>query len=89
MPVPSAEEIISERVEAAVQKLFNVVEALSADKKSLADEVQRLRKLLEQKKKDSGEKRFLNRTISTQVRRPLSTQLVHDFRLYLQFCLAH
>ena len=34
-----AEEILSERVEAAVQKLLNVVEALSADKKSLADEV--------------------------------------------------
>ena len=47
-----AEEILSERVEAAVQKLLNVVEALSADKKSLADEVARLRKLLEQKKKD-------------------------------------
>jgi len=47
-----AEEILSERVEAAVQKLLNVVEALSADKKSLADEVQRLLKLLEQKKKD-------------------------------------
>lgn len=47
-----AEEVLSERVEAAVQKLLNVVEALSADKKSLADEVERLRKQLEQKKKD-------------------------------------
>lgn len=47
-----AEEILSERVEAAVQKLLNVVEALSADKQSLADEVERLRKQLEQKKKD-------------------------------------
>lgn len=47
-----AEEILSERVEAAIQKLLNVVEALSSDKKSLADEVERLRKQLEQKKKD-------------------------------------
>jgi len=46
-----AEEELSERVEAAIQKLLNVVEALSADKKSLADEVERLRKQLEQKKK--------------------------------------
>jgi hypothetical protein len=45
-----AEEELSERVEAAIQKLLNVVEALSADKKSLADEVERLRKQLEQKK---------------------------------------
>ena len=42
---------LSDRVEAAIQKLLNVVEALSADKKSLADEVERLRKQLEQKKK--------------------------------------
>jgi Transposase IS66 family len=46
-----AEVELSERVEAAIQKLLNVVEALSADKKSLADEVARLRKQLEQKKK--------------------------------------
>ena len=46
-----AEEELSERVEAAIQKLLNVVEALSADKKSLADEVERLRKQLEQKKR--------------------------------------
>jgi len=46
-----AEEELSERVEAAIQKLLNVVEALSTDKKSLADEVERLRKQLEQKKK--------------------------------------
>ena len=46
-----AEEELSERVEAAIQKLLNVVEALSADKKSLAEEVERLRKQLEQKKK--------------------------------------
>jgi hypothetical protein len=46
-----AEEELSERVESAIQKLLNVVEALSADKKSLADEVERLRKQLEQKKK--------------------------------------
>ena len=31
-----AEEELSERVEAAIRKLLNVVEALSADKKSLA-----------------------------------------------------
>lgn len=46
-----AEEELSERVEAAIHKLLNVVEALSADKKALADEVERLRKQLEQKKK--------------------------------------
>ncbi|HCH08402.1 MAG TPA: hypothetical protein DEW32_04275, partial [Dehalococcoidia bacterium] len=45
------EEELSERVELAIQQLLNVVEALSADKKSLADEVDRLRKQLEQKKK--------------------------------------
>lgn len=38
--------------EEAVEKLLNVVEALSADKHELAEEVQRLRKQLEQKKKD-------------------------------------
>jgi len=38
--------------EEAVEKLLNVVEALSADKNELAEEVQRLRKQLEQKKKD-------------------------------------
>ncbi len=46
-----AEEELSEAVETAIQKLLNVVEALSADKKSLAEEVERLRKQLEQKKK--------------------------------------
>lgn len=46
-----AAEELSERVEAAIQKLLNVVEALSADKKSLVDEVERLRKQLEVKKK--------------------------------------
>jgi hypothetical protein len=38
--------------EEAVEKLLNIVEALSADKNELAEEVQRLRKQLEQKKKD-------------------------------------
>ena len=46
-----AEEELSERTEIAIHKLLNVVEALSADKKSLADEVERLRKQLEVKKK--------------------------------------
>jgi len=46
-----AEEELSERVEAAIHKLLNAVEALSVDKKSLADEVERLRKQLDQKKK--------------------------------------
>ena len=46
-----AEEELSQRVELAIQKLLNVVEALSADKKSLANEAERLRKKLEQKKK--------------------------------------
>ena len=38
-------------VEQAVGQLLNVVEALSSDKKALVDEVERLRKQLEQKKK--------------------------------------
>ena len=38
-------------VEQAIGQLLNVVEALSSDKKSLSDEVERLRKQLEQKKK--------------------------------------
>jgi hypothetical protein len=46
----SAQEL-SEPVELAIQKLLNVVEALSADKQSLTDEVARLRKQLEEKKK--------------------------------------
>jgi len=46
-----AEAELSERTEFAIQELLNVVEALCADKKSLADEVERLRKQLEAKKK--------------------------------------
>ena len=46
-----AEEELSERTELAIHKLLNVVEALSADKNSLADEVERLRKQLKLKKK--------------------------------------
>ena len=38
-------------VEQAVEELLNVVEALSSDKQSLIDEVQRLKQQLEQKKK--------------------------------------
>jgi len=38
--------------EEAVEKLLNVVETLFADKNELTEEVQRLRKQLEQKKKD-------------------------------------
>ncbi len=38
--------------ELAVEKLLNVVEALSSDKQSLAQEVRRLKELLEKKKKD-------------------------------------
>jgi len=45
-------EGLSERAEVAIEKLLNVVEALCADKKALADEVERLRKELEQKKKN-------------------------------------
>jgi hypothetical protein len=45
-----AEEDLSEKTELAIQELLNVVEALCSDKKSLADEVERLRKQLEQKK---------------------------------------
>lgn len=47
-----AGEELSERVEAAIGKLLNAVEALSVDKQALADEVARLRKQLEQKKRD-------------------------------------
>ncbi len=46
-----AEEELSERTEFAIQQLLNVVEALSTDKKSLVEEVERLRKQLELKKK--------------------------------------
>jgi hypothetical protein len=46
-----AEETLSERTELAIEKLLDVVEALSADRKSLAEEVERLRKQLERKKK--------------------------------------
>ena len=46
-----AEEELSARVELAIHKLLNVVEALCTDKQSLAGEVERLRKKLEQKKK--------------------------------------
>jgi uncharacterized small protein (DUF1192 family) len=45
------EEDLSERTELAIQKLLNVVEALSADKASLAAEVERLKAQLEQRKK--------------------------------------
>jgi hypothetical protein len=42
---------LSAQVETAIQLLLNVVEALSADRQSLAAEVQQLRNQLEQKKK--------------------------------------
>jgi len=43
---------LPEQAELAFEKLLNVVEALDADKKALADEVERLRKKLDQKKKN-------------------------------------
>ena len=46
----SAGDLASE-VELAVEKLLNVVEALSSDKQSLIDEVERLKQQLHQKKK--------------------------------------
>jgi hypothetical protein len=46
-----AEEELSAKTELAIQELLNVVEALCSDKNSLADEVDRLRKQLDQKKK--------------------------------------
>jgi hypothetical protein len=46
----SAGDLGSE-VELAVEKLLNVVEALSSDKQSLVDEVERLKQQLQQKKK--------------------------------------
>jgi hypothetical protein len=46
-----AEEELSERTEFAIHQLLNVVEALSTDKKSLVEEVERLRKQLDLKKK--------------------------------------
>jgi len=49
-----AEEELSEKTELAIEELLNVVEALCSDKNSLADEVERLRKQLEQKKKSKN-----------------------------------
>ena len=46
-----AEEELSDKTELAIPELLNVVEALSADKKSLVDEVERLRNQLELKKR--------------------------------------
>ena len=46
-----AAEELSERTELAIEKLLDVVETLCSDKNSLADEVERLRKQLDQKKK--------------------------------------
>jgi len=46
----SAGDLVPE-AELAVEKLLNIVEALSSDKQSLADEVERLKTQLEQKKK--------------------------------------
>jgi len=47
----SAGDLVPE-VELAVEKLLNIVEALSSDKQSLVDEVERLKEQLQQKKKD-------------------------------------
>lgn len=44
------EEELSERIELAIRKLLNAVEALTADKQSLAEEVGRLKAQLEKKK---------------------------------------
>jgi Transposase IS66 family len=44
------EEDLCERIELAIKKLLNAVEALTADKKLLADEVERLKAQLEKKK---------------------------------------
>ena len=46
-----AVEDLSDKTELAIQKLLNVIETLRADKQSLVDEVERLRKQLELKKK--------------------------------------
>ncbi|MFT7642582.1 MAG: hypothetical protein ACI9G1_004340, partial [Pirellulaceae bacterium] len=43
---------LPEDAECAIEKLLNVVEALSSDKKELVAELDRLRKLIEQKKKE-------------------------------------
>jgi hypothetical protein len=45
------EEELSERVELAIKKLLNAIEALTAHNRSLAEEVARLKAQLEQKKK--------------------------------------
>ena len=42
---------LPEQAALAIEKLLNVVEALSADRQTLADEVKRLRKQLDEKKK--------------------------------------
>ncbi len=49
-------EELTDRIELAIEKLLNVVEVLSADKKALADEVDRLRKKLDEKKKKNHRK---------------------------------
>lgn len=45
------EEELTDHIELAIEKLLNVVETLSADKKALADEVDRICKMLDEKNK--------------------------------------
>ena len=49
-----SEEVLSDNVERAVKMLLNEIEALSADKQSLVEQVARLQKQLEQKKRDKN-----------------------------------
>ena len=44
-------EELTDRVELAIEKLLNVIEVLTSDKQTLADEVARLRKKLDERKK--------------------------------------
>ncbi len=77
--------------ELAVEKLLNVVEALSSDKQSLVDEVQRLKLQLDQKKKakttgkDGDPKPNSDHSSEKhrrkcQVKKPLSAQDRHTFK---------
>jgi hypothetical protein len=77
--------------ELAVEKLLNVVEALSSDRQSLAEEVRRLKELLEKKKKDkttgkgSGSKPNSNHSSEKkrrkrQAKKPVSSQDRRTFK---------
>ena len=64
---------LPDAVELAIQKLLNLVEALCSDKQELIGEVERLRKQLEEKKRDknsSGNENGTPKNLSSGKRRP-------------------